>query len=563
MPQRPLSRTAAAAIAALAAAAVVSSACHAGQPAASVQILAINDFHGALEPPTGAAGSIMGMPAGGVEYLAAHIARAAAANPHSIVVAAGDLIGAAPPVSSLLHEEPSIEAMNAAHVALSSVGNHEFDKGAEELLRMQRGGCHPVDGCAGGQPYTGAAFQYLAANVVRNAAGGPETLFPATAVRTIDGVKIGFIGLVTTSTPQIVRLGGVQGLSFLDEADTANRYAADLVRQGVRAIVVLVHSGGHQTGRDAADPDGCHAFEGDGGFSAMLDRLSPLIRVVISGHTHQAYNCRIGGRLVTSAASNGRVLTRIALTIDRGSDAILEAAARNEVVTRDVAPDRGEADVLARYAPLVAARANRVVGAVTQPVVRRPAASGESPLGDLIADAELEAVNAAGGRADIALMNPGGIRSDITGEHPDGRVPRGQITFGDLATCQPFGNMVQVVEMSGDALRQILEQQFHADGSRVVLQVSGGFSYTYRADAAAGAHVIATSMALHGQPVRPDARLRVAAIDFLMDGGDGFTNFREHTGRQAYVSDLDAFTQYVSVHSPISPGPGNRVSMAE
>jgi 5'-nucleotidase len=332
-----------------------------------------------------------------VEYLATHIERDVAQNPNSLVVAAGDLIGASPPISALFHDEPAIEAMNALNLSVSSVGNHEFDEGAAELLRMQRGGCHPKDGCRDGDRFTGARFQYLSANVVRpptqsqlaavaryNAAQRgrlrahrsycgveahrrertcmrafrialrpvPKTtpLFPATVVRTVGGVKIGFIGETLRRTASIVTPTGVAGLRFLDEATTANTYAARLKKEGVNAIVLLLHQGGLQNA--GSDPNGCANLTGD--ILPIVSRLSNDISVVVSGHTHQSYNCTIGGKLVTSASSYGRMLTRIRLTIDSANGMVAAKSALNEVVTRDVPKAAAETAIVSRYRALSA-----------------------------------------------------------------------------------------------------------------------------------------------------------------------------------------------------------------
>jgi len=473
------------------------------------------------------------------------------------------LIGASPPLSSLLHEEPSIDALNALRLGVSSVGNHEFDQGAAELTRMQRGGCHPQDGCAGGVAFAGARFQYLAANVIRSGGqGSPQTLFPPTAVRKIGGVRIGFIGEVLQGTPTIVRPSGVAGLTFREEADTANRYAAELKRQGVNAIVLLIHKGATPAQPpDRGDPNTCEGLHETAGqsFLPMLERLTPDIKVVISAHTHQAYNCTIGGRLVTSAASNGRVITRITLTIDRATDSIVEARAHNDIVTREVPKDPAETAILDRYRPLVTARTERVVGTVTAPLLRQRSPSGEFPLGDVIADAQLAFANAAGDRAELGFMNPGGVRADITGEH-DAGARRGEVTYGDVLVVQPFGNIVEAATMSGEMIRQVLEQQFHADGSSTILQVTDGFTYTYRRNAAAGAHVIAESMMLHGRQLTPDMRVRVSTMNFLLDGGDGFPVFLKATDRQSYGPDADALAAYIAAHSPVAPPPAARIT---
>jgi 5'-nucleotidase len=531
-----------------------------GGGTATVQLLAINDFHGNLEPPTSANGRIGDTLAGGAEYLATHLANGVAQNPDSIIVAAGDLVGATPLVSALFHDEPAIEALNAMKLSVASVGNHEFDHGWQELLRLQRGGCHPTDGCHGGETFAGAAFQYLSANVVQKKGEAWVPLFPATAVRTVGGVKIGFIGETLKGTPQIVTPTSIRGLRFLDEAPTANRYAAELQRQGVHAIVLLIHQGGSQ--RREGDPNGCDDFKGE--IVPIVQRLSPDIKVVVSGHSHQFYNCMIAGHHVTSASSFGRMVTRLNLTVDRSKGTITNVAAVNEVVTRDVPKNPAQARLLAKYIPLAAPLANRVVGSARTDITRMATPAGESALGGLIADAQLAATRPAEkGGAVLAFMNPGGIRADLVG----GTVAAGPrpVTYNDLFTIQPFGNVMTVVTMTGAGLKRVLEQQFDnpAPGMRRILQVSKGFTYRYAPGAPPGQRVDATSITLNGRAISPDQKVRVAVNNFLAAGGDSFSGFVQGTNRLGGDVDIDALVAYVRTHSPLEPDPRSRITRVE
>ena len=517
-----------------------------------VQLLAINDFHGNLEPPSGGDGRVNTTLAGGAEYLATHLARARAENPNSIIVAAGDLIGASPLVSSMYHDQATIEAMNEMRMSVTAVGNHELDEGAPELLRLKRGGCHPVEGCAPTGRFRGAKFEYLSANIVRT--DTHTTLFPAVAIRKIGGVKIGFIGEILQKTPEIVSAKYMKDLEFLDEAATANAYVEQLTRQGVRAVVLLVHEGGRQYQTGPVDPNGCDRFSG--GIEAIASRLSADIPVVISGHNHAVYNCRLSGHLVTNSGAYGRGFTRITLDIDRASGRIVSAEARNEIVTRDVPRDPKIGRIISRYKALADAQANRVMGTLAASIVREPNASGESALGDLIADAQLEATrDLDDGGAEIAFMNSGGIRADLVSTPQEAGKP-GEITYGQLIATQPFNNVVTPLTLSGEQVRRVLEQQFDnpRQGRTTMLQVSNGFSYRYRANAPAGEHVIRESIQLNGRTLGPTDHVRVAASDFLFGGGDAFTVFSEATGVVGVMSDIDALTAYVKRHSPLAPG---------
>jgi 5'-nucleotidase len=525
--------------------------------AAAIQLLAFNDFHGNLEPPTGANGRIGQTLAGGAEYLATHVRRAVEQQPNSIIVAAGDLVGASPLISGLFHDEPTVESLNAIGLSFASVGNHEFDRGSRELQRLQRGGCHPVDGCSrDSAAFSGARYQYLSANVIDTATRQP--LFPATAVRTIDGVKVGFIGETLKGTPHIVSPAGVKGLTFLDEASTANAHARRLTQQGVRAIVLLIHEGGRQgvVPEDEADPNGCVKF--GGAIETIARKLVPEIKVIVSGHTHRAYNCSIAGHLVTSAASLGRVMTRVNLTIDRATGSVTRASAVNEIVTRDVAKDPVLTGIIARYGALAAPIAKRIAGSITAGISRQQNRAGESALGDVVADAHLASARTASGGADVAFMNNSGIRADlVVSAVPPGPSP---VTYGELYDVQPFGNTLTLVTMTGDMIRRLLEQQFAQPTPVIeVLQVSAGFSYRYRRDAPAGRHVDPDSIAIDGRQIRPADRVRVVANDFLVNGGLGFTVFAEGTGRSGGELDVDAFAAYFKDHSPVPPGPQDRI----
>jgi 5'-nucleotidase len=527
----------------------------------NVQLLAINDFHGNLEPPSGTGALVGSTESGGAEYLATHLKNAVNQNPNSIIVAAGDLIGASPLLSGLFHDEPTIESLNAMNLAVSSVGNHEFDEGWQELLRMQRGGCHRTDGCQDGDGFSGARFQYLSANVLQHRAPKPAPLLPATTIRTIGGVKIGFIGETTKGTPQLVTSSGVRGLTFLDEAATANAYASRLQRQGVNALVLLIHEGGRQsTENGVLDPNGCENFNGP--IDDIARKLSPNVKVIISGHTHRFYNCNIAGHLVTSAGSLGRMFTRVTLTIDPSQGTITNAAATNEIVSRDVAKDPEQTRIIRKYDAVSAPISARVVGSITGDIRRGLNRAGESALGDVIADAQLAAASPRDrGGAVVAFMNIGGIRSELVGhESGAGNSPR-QVTYGELFSVQPFGNVVTVLTMTGGEIKRVLEQQFDnpVPGQHEILQVSQGFTYRYALNAPPGDRIDPASIKIGGKLIGPTDQVRVTANNFLVAGGDGFTTFVEGRGKVGGVPDVDALAEYFKVHSPVRPGPQDRI----
>ncbi len=538
-----------------------------------VQILAFNDFHGRLEPPSGSGGRVGEATAGGVEYLAAHIARLRATNPHTLVVSAGDNIGATPILSGLFHDEPSIEALNALGLQVSAVGNHELDEGWWELRRMAHGGCHPVDGCQDGTPYAGAEFEFLAANVIVDptrvprsllVASGLEprgrqalTLFPPSTVKTVGGVKVGFIGLTLQGTPAIVPATSLTGLTFQPEAAAASAEAARLRQRGVGAVVVLIHEGGVQG--SGADPSGCADFGGP--IKGIVEAMSADIDVVVSGHTHKPYVCELAGKLLTSADYYSRMVTDIDLRIDRATGRVVGKQARNVVVTRDVPVEAAESDVIAHYRPLAAEVADRPVGTLLAPVSREEDPAGQTPIGALVADSMLEAsTGPARGNAQIALVNAGGVRADLARPATAVAGQPSPITYSDVVNILPFGNAIVVMTLTGEALARWLEEQFtRVESGWTMLQVSRGFSYTFDPSQPAGQWVDRASLAINGVPVAPTDRVRVASVDFLWGGGDGFTVVREATEPTQVGDGLEAFIAFLKRHSPVTPVAGGRV----
>jgi len=522
-----------------------------------VQILAVNDFHGNLLPPAGSSGRIGSINAGGVEYLATHIDNLRAQNPNTVVVSAGDMIGASPLISALFHDEPSIEAFNLIGLDFNAVGNHEFDEGIYELIRMQEGGCHPVDGCLDGDGFDGADFRYLAANVTWKK--NDKTVFPAYKIRAFKGVQVAFIGMTLEGTPTIVTPSGISELNFLDEADTVNALIPELKQRGIETIVVLIHEGGFPSG----GYNECPGISGP--IVDIVNRMDDAVDVVISGHTHQAYNCVIDGRIVTSAASFGRVVTDVDLTIDRTTGDVVSATANNNIVTRDVLLAPSLTALVAKYQTLVAPLENRVIGSISADITRTVNAAGESALGDVIADAQLTATaDPALGGAVVAFMNPGGIRADLNYASSAAGEGDGNVTYGEAFTVQPFGNSLVTMTLTGEQIDTLLEQQFTGCGTQNanrVLQVSNGFSYSWGASAPACNKVDPSTIKINGVTVVPSANYRVTVNSFLADGGDNFSVLVQGTNRLGGDVDLDALEKYFVAFSPVAPGPQNRITI--
>lgn len=559
---------------------------------ATVKLIAINDFHGNLSPtgtvsvpdPANPAATIK-EPVGGAAYLATLVKQLQAENPLHVTVGAGDLIGASPLNSALFYDEPTIQALSAMRIEYSSVGNHEFDKGKNELQRLQGGGCAPQgtpgeDTCIIAGDFNGGRFEYLAANVIDNETHRP--LFPAAAVKNIDvgrgrTVKIGFIGLVLQETPTIVTPSGVAGLSFIDEAAAANALVPKLKRQGVNAIVVLIHKG-ISTTVPFNDPS-CGGASGD--LLPILDKLDRSIALVVSGHTHQAYLCKGQGTsndqvTYTSAGSYGRYVSDIDLTIDIGSGAITGIAAQNHLVVNDtaanpapeayptLAPDRAVAKLVDVYTSAAAPLTNQVIGSITADITRSAditaGSSGESALGDVIADSQLAATQGETQQAVVAFMNPGGIRTDLIYSQISGGESPGQVTYGELFSVQPFGNSLVTMTLTGGQLYELLGQQWVGQTSPRILQVSEGFTYSWDNSLPQGqSKVVDGSIAIGGVPVDKSASYRITVNNFLASGGDNFSVLTQGTDLVGGAQDIDAMTAYFQATSPVPPGPKNRI----
>jgi 5'-nucleotidase len=555
------------------------------------QFLSYNDFHGAIDPPSGSGAVVnaggTSTPAGGVEYLATYLKRlraaASAEGRVTTTVGAGDLIGATPLVSAAFHDEPTIELMNEVGLEVSSVGNHEFDEGVTELLRMQNGGCHPVDGCQDGDGFSGAKFSYLAANTINNKTGLP--ILPPIEIRFIKGVPVGFVGLTLEGTAGIVNPAGIKNVHFADEIATANKWGHLLKLVGVKAQVLLVHEGGQQ-GIATPTPgvSDCTGFTGP--IVPIVAGLNPEFGLVVSGHTHRFYTCtlpnRAGTSVVTSAGTNGQLITDTDYALDRRTGRFASITAKNVIVENGVPDGNGgwqrdangvflknpatvdakAKKVADKYRTAVAPIANRIVGAITSDITRTATPAGETPLGDVIADAQLAYTQS--NSAVIALMNPGGIRADFDAEASAGGEAIGQITYGEAFTVQPFNNLVVTQTLTGAQLDAVLEQQFAGQAGQTstkILQVSRGFTYTYSSSAALGAKV--GNLALNGTPIDPAATYRVTTNDFLANGGDGFAALTGGADRTTAPGfDVDALVAYLGAGAPVAPGPANRITLA-
>ncbi|PWI16454.1 bifunctional metallophosphatase/5'-nucleotidase [Streptomyces sp. Act143] len=546
-----------------------------------VQLLSFNDLHGNLEPPSSSSGRVTELQAdgttktidaGGVEYLATHLREARAGNKYSITAAGGDMVGASPLISGLFHDEPTIEALNKLDLDVTSVGNHEFDEGAAELRRLQNGGCHPTAGCYTDEEFAGADFPYLAANVLDEKTGKP--ILKPYWVWKKDGVKVGFIGVTLEDTPGVVSADGVKGLKFKDEVETINKYARVLQAQGVKSIVALIHEGG-------APASGAYNYDcdspgaGDGISGPIVDiakNITPQVDALVTGHTHAAYACTVNDpagnpRTVTSAASFGRLYTDTTLTYDRWTGDIARTSVKsaNRVVTRTVAKAPDMTELISRWNTLAAPVGNRAIGYISADI---PSTGTESPMGDLIADAQLAYGKQLDPETDLALMNPGGVRAGLTYAQK-GTEGDGVVTYAEGFTVQPFSNTVNLQDFTGAQLIKVLQEQVSGvnAASPKILLPSSGLTYTLDLTKTGADRIVVDSVKLNGVALDPAATYRVATNSFLAGGGDGITTLGQGTNDVVGTDDLAALEQYLTANSsaasPIAPPVTNRITIVQ
>jgi 5'-nucleotidase len=559
-------------------------------PPFAVKIIALNDFHGNLQSP-GTFGPNTSVPAadrppvGGAEFVAAHVAKLKSQNALNVVVGAGDVIGASPLISGLFFDEPTVEALNRIGLEFNSVGNHEFDKGSLELLRLQNGGCKLIGGqpdpnsCKGALvgtpvPFEGAKFKWLSANVVATATG--KTLLPPYGIKTFNGVQVAFIGMTLKATPTIVTPAGVAGLEFRDEAQTVNALVPELRAQGIEAIVVLVHEGGFQTG-SLSDINGCEGALAGSAIADIVSRLDNAVDLVISAHTHAAYVCKLpnatGRQIpVTSASAFGRLLTDIDVMLDPATKDITSVTATNRLVVRNdpaVVANAAVAGVVNSYNGLVSPIANMVIGSIKENLPNAASdAACNMPAGNLIADSQLAATRPVGfGQAVIAFMNRGGVRNpgftlaQTVGEGD------GNVTYGEAFTVQPFGNSLVTMTLTAQDLKNVLEQQFagcrgQPSTSTRIMIPSAGFKYTWDGSQACDSRIRSATLTANGATetivsggvvANPAKTYRITVNNFMATGGDGFAMLLNGTSLLGGAQDIDALVAHMAQFKAPNP----------
>ncbi len=547
-------------------------------PVVAVQIIGLNDLHGHLTSSVELEDVFDSKKAGGAAALAGIIQAQRLSNPaRTLVLLAGDSFGGSPPLSGLLHDEPTLTFLNTltdrdcprtqrpaagekvpgnpllitrCRVA-AVVGNHEFDRGSAELERQIYGGA-ATDGPGLGRPWEGSHLTWLASNVVK---ANDLPFLPGTAVIEMVGVRVGVIGVVTSETPVLQTRGKVDDLRFLPEVETINASLARLKTEQVDATVLLIHEGltaplGPQTLPVTAD-------EVSGRLAQILSDIDPGIDLVVSGHSHSFTNLLFRGKgprpmLVTQARVDGTSYATIQLLIDRTKHQVVEKSAVVETVWTagypGMRPDEKVQKLIAATAKTTAPMIDRVVGSAETAITRASSTAGESALGNLVADAQRAAAH-----TDIAFMNAGGLRADLAA---------GPITWGSLYAVQPFGNHVMKCTLSGSQIMRLLESQWSGTHAQrpTILKISG-MSYLYNGKRPAEHRVVAAYDS-RGAELQPEHRYSVAASDYLLGGGDAYPVFSEVTDAVDVMPDIDALTHYVTEAThPLNVKIENRMTM--
>ncbi|MCQ6281259.1 bifunctional UDP-sugar hydrolase/5'-nucleotidase [Bacillus sp. EB600] len=491
-----------------------------------VQLLGINDLHGQLDVTR----KVGGKEVGRADYLAAYLEQREATNPkNTLLLHAGDAVGASAPTSSLLQDEPTIKVLNKLDFDAGTLGNHEFDKGVNEMLRLVYGGKNPKTG----NDFEGADFPYVAANVIDEKTG--KAILPPYVVKRVNGMPIGIIGVALSSTPTIVTPSGVAGVKFSDEAEAINKSVAELHKRGIHAIVVLAHDPG------TSKTDGTNAA---GDLVDIANKVDSDVDVIFGGHNHAYMNATVNGKLLVQSYSYGTAFSDVDLKIDPRTKDIVSKSA--EIVTtyhEGIQPDPTITSMIDKYEAKVAPIVKQVVGNASNPITGVQNAAGESALGDLIADSMLKAMN-----TDFAFMNPGGIRADL---------PAGQLTWGDLYTVQPFNNDLVKMDLTGAQIKQLLEQQW---GSQTRMLQLSGLTYSYDSSKPAGSRILQINKA-DGTSLDMAATYTVTVNNFMADGGDEYFVLKEGKNRTVGPVDIDAFVNYVkTLSNPFTYDIQNRIS---
>ncbi|PLS02501.1 bifunctional metallophosphatase/5'-nucleotidase [Neobacillus cucumis] len=457
-----------------------------------VQLLGMNDFHGQLNKYRKVSGSL----AGGAEYVAAYIKRYKEENPNTLLVHAGDMVGGSPPISSQFQDEPTIDFLNLLHMDVGTPGNHELDEGVQEMKRLIYGGFHEKTGY-----FKGAHTSYISANIIDKKTGSP--LLPPYIIKQIEGIKIGFIGVVTTETNLYVTHKNRKEVEITDEVTAINRTVKQLKEKGIKAIVVLAHVSA-KSNQSGADPQEA--------LVEMAPKIDNEVDVIFAGHSHHYANTVVNNKLIVQAYSYGEAFSQVNIKIDRDTKDIIEKEAKIVVTSHDgIEPDKVTVTLIKKYKEKLGVKFNQIVGFLSEEVSRKQDVNGESPFAKMIAESERKVMG-----TEIAFVHQGEMR---------GGLKRGNITLEDLYTRMPFGHSVSKLILTGDQIKLVLEQQWRIDQMNDMLQTVG-LTYRWDPNAPIGSRIVMLKDS-KGQSLQPDREYVVAVSNYLASGGDNFTAFEQ------------------------------------
>ncbi|PEF40636.1 bifunctional metallophosphatase/5'-nucleotidase [Bacillus sp. AFS094228] len=456
-----------------------------------LQLLGVNDFHGQLNKYQMVSGNM----AGGAEYLAAYLKKYKQENPNTLLVHAGDMVGGSPPISSQFQDEPTIEFLNLLHFDVGTPGNHELDEGVNEMKRLIHGGFNKKTGY-----FQGANTAYSSANIIDRKSGIP--LLPPYVIKQMDGIDIGFIGVVTKETNMYVSTENRKEVEITDEVSAINRTVKLLKEKGIKVIIVLAH--------DSAKSEKAGA-NSNGSLVEMAPKIDDEVDVIFAGHSHEYANTVAAGKLIVQAYSNGKAFSQVKLEIDPHSKMIVKKQAKIIATSHHhIKPDEETVALLDKYRKRLGSNFNQVIGEMPEEIRRNQGANGESPLAKMIAESEREAMG-----VDIAFVHQGEMRKSLK---------KGKITVEDLYTNVPMGHNVSKLILTGDQIKLALEQQWTKDYENRLQTV--GITYDWEAKAPIGSRVVVLKDK-KGQEIQPSNEYEVAVSNYLASGGDNFTAFEQ------------------------------------
>lgn len=470
----------------------------------------MNDLHGHLDTYD----QFKGKKVGGADYLAAYLNKYRQEHEHTLLIHAGDMIGGSPPISSLLQDEPTMECLDLLQFDVGTIGNHELDDGIEEMKRLLSGGPHPITG-----NFPGSETPYISANIIDKKTN--RHVFPPYLIKEIDGVKIGFIGVVTTKTKLYILPEHRDSIEITDEVTAINKAADDLKKQGVKSIVVLGHISS-KSNLDGTQPDE--------DLATMAPNIDDEVDILFGAHNHQYTNTVVDNKLIVQAYSYGKAFSQVNISIDKNSKDVIHKKAKIILTDHEhIKPDPNAIELIHKYKEKTATYVDQVVGTLPDTISKKKNKDGFSPLGNMIADSYKAIMN-----TDFAFAHQGGVRESLN---------KGTVKMEDLLTVLPFGHKLVTTSLTGDQIKKVLEQQWRVNEKENLLQVSG-FSYTYDRQDPIG-NRIKSLKTTNGKTIEPAKTYTVAITDYLSFGGDGFTSFEEGKAIGEGPLDVEAFAEFI------------------